>query len=190
MARITKSRRDEARDPAYLREHFYMRDGRLYRDINRFGHLVQTRQGVPLKNKRTGELHNWVRFDGARLRADHIMIAVVDGAWPDDVVHEDGNTLNDGYRNLTGVYGFGLPKGVTRSGSKFSSKTWVLGHHVYHGVFENVLEAVRAREEYAERMSAAEEASKSHRPLRAHNFYSDPEPWLGGHCDENGRRVY
>lgn len=172
MAHVQRSRRDDVRDPELLADHFYIREGRLWRDINRFGHLTPHRQGVPLRSK-NGELFNWLRFMNVKLRADHVAIAVEEGAWPDDVVHEDGNTLNDHLGNLTPVFDMKLPKGVVRSGAGYAARTWTDGTNVYHGTFPSIYEAMRAREDYARRQAEDDKAIRERKASQKHLYFND-----------------
>lgn len=172
MTRITDHRvatrraRHDLKDPAKLAVTFFVENGELWRyrkafdhyDIRPAGHL-DTRPDVKVRR-------NVTFFEGRLMRVDQIIVALETGVWPYDVIHLDGDILNDHPSNLVTDEN-ALPPGITARHGKFTAYARAYGAMRNVGTFPNVDEAVKAREDYIrsweERDAAFEKKRKAGR---------------------------
>lgn len=155
MKTVNRRRRPEVRDPDLLKTLFYMKDGVLMRDLPRFGRIISVKQGRPRKGQ-GGLMLNYVHVETLSLRADHVIVALLEGRWPDDVEHLDGNTLNDHPNNLKPSFGKRLPVGVKRMRGRYTASVWIPEGWQYVGIFDTVEGAVKARDRKAAEIDAEE----------------------------------
>lgn len=151
MKHFAKHRaRDDLRDPDLIAEHFYLDEaGYLTRDLPRLGRIMPIHQGRPDTRKGWNSGRNVVRVGGVTLYADEIVVALTYGLWPKEVIHYNGNLLDDRPENLFPLFEENpLPRGVKRSGKKFAAQVWTGKTSAYLGTFDTVQEASEARTRY------------------------------------------
>lgn len=165
MTNFAKHRaRDDLRDPDLIAEHYYLDDsGYLTRDLPRLGRIIPIRQGRQDNRKGWNSGRNVVRVGGVTLYADEIVVALTYGLWPKEVIHYNGNLLDDRPENLFPIFEDNpLPRGVKRSGKRFVAQVWTGKTSAYLGTFDTVREASEARTKYILRMEREErEAGKA-----------------------------
>lgn len=135
-----------------INRRFELRDGEIYvrpipcEECGSASGWVIANAGAkePAKDASWGSNGRCVSVFGQRVSRAKVMIALAHGRYPARVKHLDGDINNCSLENLSPVFLDPLPKGVTRTGSRYMGRFRAGGELHYAGSFDTPEEAAEA----------------------------------------------